>query len=274
MTRTTFMLLQLLLPTLLWGQPKVVSEPTPVAVFSGQDRRLRITLHNPEPQTFVGDLRTRLYQATSATTAPFRESEWKPIQILAGQTVVETATFDFPLVRAQTPFLVQWLAGTNKVLGVTQVLVYPPDLLKELKPLAGDEPVGVFDPENQLKPLLKANKVDVVDLEDAGLEGFQGKLAILGPFRFREQMREALVSHIKTVAEKGVAIVWLQPPPEKRQELMPSFFTVSEGKGAVVVVQADLIANLAESPQAQLNLVHLARAACHPEPLTPPYPSP
>jgi hypothetical protein len=40
-----------------------------------------------------------------------------------------------------------------------------------------------------------------------------------------------------------------------------------EGKGAVVVVQAEVIAQLAESPLAQLKLIGFARLALHLEPL-------
>jgi hypothetical protein len=41
---------------------------------------------------------------------------------------------------------------------------------------------------------------------------------------------------------------------------------VLEGKAAVVIVQADVIANLPENPQAQLNLIQFARLALHPAP--------
>jgi hypothetical protein len=106
------------------------------------------------------------------------------------------------------------------------------------------------------------------------LEDFHGKLAIIGPFQSGAQMPEGLTSRLKALAGKGVAVVWIQPPPGKREELKPSFYTVAEGKGAVVLVQAALVANLAENPKAQLNLVRLARLALHPEPLRLPEPAP
>jgi hypothetical protein len=140
-------------------------------------------------------------------------------------------------------------------------------LLKELKPLVGEDPLGVIAPLNQLKPLLKAAAIECQDLEDTGLEGYHGNLAIIGPFQNRAQMREDLPKRIKALAQMGAAVVWIQPPPEdKRQGLKPSFYAVPEGKGAVVVVQADQVANLAEKPQAQLNLIQLARLALRPEP--------
>jgi hypothetical protein len=219
-------------------------------------------------------LRTRLYQASSATAAPLGETPWKKLTVLAGQTVLESAVLAFPPVKAETRFLVQWLDGTNKVIGVTEVLVYPPDLLKDLKPIADEAPIGVVDPQNQLKPLLKASAVEYQDLEDSGLEAYSGKLAIVGPFQSRAQMREDLPDRVKALALKGVALVWIQPPPEKRQNLQPSFYTLLEGKGAVVISQADLITSLAESPQAQLHLIQLARLALHPEPARLPHQTP
>src|SRR5262249_10861541 len=152
------------------------------------------------------------------------------------------------------PFLVQWVGASNKVVGLTELEVYPPDLFKDLKPLTGGEPLGSFDPQDQLKPLLKAAAVEFVDLEETGLERFVGKLAIIGPFGSEAEMRSGLGHDIKALARRGVGVVWLQPAPEPRDRLVPSFYVVPEGKGTVVVVQAGVVENLAESPRAQLNL--------------------
>jgi hypothetical protein len=132
--------------------------------------------------------------------------------------------------------------------------------------LAGDDPVGVFDPQNQLKPLLKKLQVEFTDLEDAGLDNFHGKLAIIGPFQSKAQMREGLASQIQALARKNTAVVWIQPPPEKRDKLQPSFYFVPENQIAVVIVQPDLVANLPESPRAQLNLVYFCQRTLHHEP--------
>ena len=218
-----------------------------------------------EPQT--AELRLRVYQTAAGTAAPLVDAPWKRLTVLPGQTVLESAALSFPVVKAETRFLVQWLEGTNTLIGSTEVLVYPPDLLKELKPMLGEEPLGVFDPLNQLKPLLKAAAVECQELEDTGLADYHGKLALIGPFSTPAQMRESLANRsVKALAQKGVAVVWIQPPPEKRAALKPSFYTVPEGPGLVVIVQAGLVANLAVSPQAQLNLIQLARLAFHPEP--------
>jgi hypothetical protein len=237
----------------------------PQQVFAGEARKIAVIWHNPGEKAIEASLRTRLFQTSSATAVRLSESPWKKLQVLPGQTVMESAALDFPAVKAETPFLVQWLEGTNRVPGKTEVLVYPPDLLKELKPLTEDEPLGVFDPNNQLKPLLKNVKADFMDLEDAGLDGFRGKLAIVGPFQSKTQMREGLAAQIQKLASKGVAVVWIQPPPEPRDPIKPSFYTVPEGKGAVVVVQGGLFSNLPENPQAQLNLIYFCKLALNPE---------
>ena len=268
------LLLTALYPSAACAQLQVLPDKEPQRVFAGDGRRIAVLFHNAGGSPVTADLHTRLYQTSLATAVLLSEAPWKKLEVLSGQTVFESAILTFPAVKAETRFAIQWVEGTNKLTGTSEVLVYPPDLLKDLKPLAGEEPLGVFDPQNKLKPLLKAAAVECQHLEDTGLEDYHGKLAIIGPFQSKAQMPEEVGDKIKKMAAKGVAVVWMQPPPEKRQELKPSFYTVPEGKGSVVVVQADLVASLPEDPQAQLSLIHFARLALHPEPLRLPYLSP
>ena len=258
----------LALPLASHAQLQLLSSNKPQHLFAGAADRVVVTWHNSGNVPLDLPVCTRLFQASSSTVAPLSEVPWKRLRVLPGQTVLESAALSFPAVKAETRFVIQWLDGTNDVVGTMDVLVYPPDLLKDLKPLLGEEPLGVFDPLNHLKPLLKAAKVEVDDLEDAGLERYHGKLAIIGPFATKAQMRETLANRsVKALAAKGVAVVWIQPPPDQRSELKPSFYTVPEGRGAVVVAQAELVAELGERPQAQLNLIRLARLALQPQPL-------
>jgi hypothetical protein len=235
-------------------------------VFCGEGRKVLVTFHNAGDTLFDAELRTRLYQASSTKVVPLGDAPWKQLQVPAGETVIDAAALRFPPVKAETRFLVQWTEGATRLLGMTEVFVYPTNLLKDLKPLAGSEPLGVFDPQNQLKPLLKAVDVECFDLERLEWADFQGKLAIVGPFHSKAQMRGDLPSQVRTLAAKGAAVVWIEQPPEKHLELAPSYFSVQEGRGVVVVAQAGVVANLPESPQAQLSLLHLARLALHPEP--------
>jgi hypothetical protein len=245
-------------------------------VFAGEARKISTVWHNDGDKVWEGEISARIFQTSSATAVRLGEMWWKKLNVLPGQTVLESAQFEFPAVKAETKFLVQWLENTNRVIGKTEVLVYPTNLLTELKPLAGDEPLGVFDPQNQLKPLLKNLKIDFVNLETSDLENFSGKLAIIGPFQTKTQMREGLAGQIQTLAKKGTAIVWLQPPPEpsprpspirwEREKLQPSFYSVPEKQSSVVIIQPDLVADLADNPQSQLNLIYFCKLALHPQP--------
>ena len=143
-------------------------------VFAGAARNVPLVWHNDGDKIWTGEISARIFQTSSATAVQLGEVPWKKLSVLPGQTVLESAPLDFPAVKAETKFLVQWIENTNHVLGKTEVLVYPTNLLAELKPLAGDEPPGVFDPQNQLKPLLKRLKLEFSDLENSGLEYFSG----------------------------------------------------------------------------------------------------
>jgi hypothetical protein len=259
------------------AQLEIATSVSPQCIFFGEARPISANFHNPSDEDFSNDIRVRLFQASSATAISSGERLWKHLRVLSRQTVVESAKLEFPAVKAETRFLVQWLESTNRVIGKTEVLVYPTNLLAELKSLAGEEPLGVLDPQDQLKPLLKAAAVEFTDLEVGGGEDYSGKLAIVGPLQ--KQLRSGLTTQLHALAKKGTGVVWLLPPPEvptrpRHEPLQPSFYTVPAGKGAVVVVKAELVSNLSESPQAQLNLIQFARLAIHPEPPTLPEPTP
>jgi hypothetical protein len=238
----------------------------PWRVIGGQEQRLTLVWRNATAKPLRTPISTRVYQASSATTAPVQVTFWKWLQIAPGQTILDSAIFEFPPVRGETPFLIQWIEGTNGVVGITEASVYPPDLLKELAALAGQKPIAVFDPAGELKPLLKKVNVPFSDIELSGFDNFEPILAVLGPFESKAQMREGLAGSVKAMARKGAAVVWLQPPPGPHDQLQPSYFSVPDGKGVIVVAQGLLVANLAEDPQSQLNLIHICRVALRPKP--------
>jgi hypothetical protein len=288
------------------GELALVPASEPARVFAGAARSIAVTWQNDGDQPVTADLRMRLIQTSSATTVTLGERPWKKLQVLPGQTVLEHAALDFPEVKAETRFLIQWVAGSNRadrpdenrsggresapsdslasksrltpaattrIFGTTEILVYPTNLLAELKPLAGeDQPVGVFDPENVLKPLLRTSKVEFEDLQDTGIASFHGKLALIGPFNSRESMPGDLGERIEKLARKGAGVVWLQLLPAPRAKLQPLFHTVRIGEGAVIVVQPHLLADLTDNPQAQLNLIRCCQLAREPE--SPALPSP
>lgn len=238
---------------------ELVPAGKPAALLSGPARSLSVLFHNPAESTASVKLSLRVYQASSATAAPVRDLPWRTLAILPGQTVLEQVTLDLPPVRGQTRFLLQWLTEHGRVIGITDVLAYPTNLLVELRALAGNEPVGVLDPQEQLKPLLKNLGVDFLDLGERELEHFAGKLAILGPFTSHGQMQAGLAIRAKTLAGRGISVVWYQPPDEQQAGL--SYYLTLHGRGAIVVVQPAQLERFAEDPLAQLALIKFARLA-------------
>jgi len=247
------------------AQLELVPDQESQQVFAGDARKVAVVWHNAGNQPVKVDVHTRVFQTSSATTIPLGGSVWKELLVLPGQTVLESAQVDFPEVRAETVFLIQWLKGTNCVIGRTEVRVFPTNLLEELGPLLGEAVAGVLDPNNELRPLLKRSRVNFLDLMESPLEDFRGRFVVIGPFQSKVQMREDLTQAIRKIAERGAAVVWIQPPPEPKDKLKPSFCVVPEGKGTVVVVQSCLVADLPGNPQSQRNLIYLCKLALNPQ---------
>ena len=185
--------------------------------------------------------------------------------------MIESAALTFPAVETGTRFLVQWLDDQNKVLGRSEVMDYPTNLLQALKPLAGGRPVGLLDPERQLGPLLKSLGLELEDLADVGMERFSGRLAFVGPFPSPGQVPGNLVERVAAFAKSGVAMVWIQAPSGKEPALEPAAYPVRVGSGTVVIVQSKSVANPTQSPLAQLNLVRMAELALNPDQLSLPF---
>src|SRR5579862_7212568 len=123
-------------PGVAWAQLQLLPDRELQQVFAGRAREIAVVWHNAGRQPAKAEIHTRVFQTTSATAVQLGEYLWKNLQVLPGQTVLESAQLDFPDVKAETRFLVQWLENTNRVIGVTEVRVYPTNLLKELRPLA------------------------------------------------------------------------------------------------------------------------------------------
>jgi hypothetical protein len=259
------------------AQLEVVAKKEPQCVFGGHSSRIALLCSNTGNTTHEADIRMHLMQLTTATAAPVNEAPWKRLQVLSGQTVVETAALEFPAVKAKTRFLVQWIEDKKQVVGTTEIHVYPTNLFAELQPLVGHEDgaLGILDPENRLKPLLKNCGVDFVDLGSVELEKFRGKLAIIGPIDSKIQMDPHLAKSVKIVAEHGVAVVWLQPPVGKtflsEEQLVPSFYSVLEYRAAVIIAQAHMVTDLSENPRSQLDLISFCKMALFRQPLAVPF---
>lgn len=251
-------------PVSAFGQLEISSLGNPQYLFCGGPRNVLVTVHNLDTNTAEADLSMRLFQISSATATPLNELAWKRVRLLGGQTVMDSVALSLAPVTAQARFLVCWTDSQGKVLGRSELMVYPQGLLKDFKTILEDQSMGVFDPQNQLKPLLKDAGVEIVDLEAASPEEASIKLAVIGPFLAQKQMPGGMAGQIKKLVEKGVAVVWLQPP-QRGAEPMPSFYAFRQANGVVVVVENGLVANLSDNPKSQLNLIRFATLALHPK---------
>jgi len=265
---------------LVGGRPATAGEPLqfhspPQSVFGGSTHAISLVLSNANQKDFNRSIHARILQAASATAVPMAAVPWKHIQVLPRQTILESALLDFPAVKAETQFLVQWLDDANQIIGATSVLVYPTNLLRALKPFLCQTNFGVLDPGNQLKPLLKAQGISFQDMGEISLDNFSGRLVIIGPFESTAQMPKGLPGRIRTIAKKNVAVVWIQPPQPvslttptdwERQQIQPSFYSVQKSQTAVVVVQPDMVSHLQEDPRSQIALIYFCHLALNPQP--------
>lgn len=246
------------------AQLQTVSAEAPQACFGGAARPICVMWRNPEETCLKHTLRARILQASASTVMPCGEVPWKELEVLPGQTILESASLTFPAVNAETRFLVQWVTERNHIVGITETRVFPRDLLADLRPLLQGKPLGILDPLNQFKPVLAAVNVETIDLSDTS--EFTGELAVLGPFESVQQFRETGARGWLSLAAKGRTLICVRPPGDAKDGLIPSFETVSLEKGRIVFVQPEMIRDLGQRPVSQLNLLRLVRLALSPEP--------
>ena len=236
-------------------------------IFSGK-HSLKALIKNSSDHPMDVAVRTRLYQASSTTVMPVSKVEpWKRVNVLSGQTVIENVEITFPDVRSETVFELRFIDENENAIGQVFAEVFPTNLLKRLPKGEPDDSIAVIDPENAMKPLLKAHDVSFEDVDaDAGLDGFEGKLVLIGPFSDNNSIPEDLRKRLIEQSKRSLAIVWMQPPANERKTL-PAVYIVRENLSVFAIVDADSVKTLKTSPQAQLNLIQAARLALHPESL-------
>jgi hypothetical protein len=264
--RKFILLLSCCVATPLMAQLELVAPPKAQAVFSGPARSIEVSFHNSGTSTTNISVRTRIYQTSTSTAAPFGQPEpWKSLRTFPGQTVLESGAFDFPEVRGKTRFLIQWVDEGTRIIGHTEVMVFPTNILAELQGLVKGKLVGIVDSENNLKPTLKALGLEFEDLTDNGAERFTGNLAIIwSPIHSATQSSE-LKRKVAVLAKAGKDVVWIVPPHEHGQDAEPSMLPLQAGSNTVVVVQSNLVSNFQSNPQSQLNLLRAVRLATSPK---------
>jgi hypothetical protein len=238
---------------------------TPEFAFSGEGM-MDVAFNNPGSNSFKGNIQIRLFQCSSATIMPVGQLKaWKKVELSSGQRTLETLAIDYPSIQVETIFQVHFFDEEKKSLGKITVNVLPRDLLKGLSGLCGKNPVGLFDPENQLKSTLAKLGVEFQDLEDdARFESFHGSLLIAGPFLSLEKIPESLRARISAKAKESCAVVWLLPP--SLHEPFASVIVIRTN-GSEVALRDASFRHLAQSASAQVTLLRSAQFALNPDKL-------
>lgn len=245
-------ILAVLWPVAVWAQLEFVPEESQPVVFAGKPQQVRVAIRNSTDKEITTDASYRLFQLTAATAVPLDDAQpWKKLRVLTKQTIIEELPVTLPAVRSATRFRIDCAD-----IGRLTVTALPEDTLKRLRELAGDEPLGVFDPDNKLKPALKAAGVEFVDFE---VEPRDCKLVIAWPTG--RELPESVLSRVK----KGTAVVWF------KSIRTPAAYAVRVEAGTVVVASPGTIAGLSDSALSQVNLIRYAELALTPDALQLPF---
>jgi hypothetical protein len=255
--------LQLFIALPLLAEVELVRDSGMQFVFSGPARQIQVQFENKSSSNSAVNVGARQYQATSATAVPTGGLKpWKKIEVLAGQKVMEARAFDFPEVKAATRFVIRWIAETNRVLGNSEVMAFPTNLLAGLRPYAQGEPIGVFDPDDRVSTLLKNLTLEIEDLTQSEPETFSGKFAIVWGGSKASDLR----TKVESLAKKSKIVVWVIPTPKSALlNHEPAMYSVRREGSTIIILQSRLVTDLQSNPQAQLNLLRGAQLAAKPE---------
>jgi len=248
------------------AQIECPSVTLPLLVFGGAARPVEWRACNAGTEERTVNLHFRLWQASSSTGMPVGElRNAKSVRILSGQTVIETVPVEFPAVQKATDFVVRWTEAGGKALSATRVLLLPADFLKQFSALTAGEPVVVFDPEQELGPLLERQGVAHVDLSDAPQAEAAHRLAVVGPFSYSSKETRSRPLELETLAKHYRAVVWVEAPSSRGSGPGSALRVIVRNGRTVVVVPSAHVSNLSESAAAQWQLVQAATFALEPQ---------
>jgi hypothetical protein len=227
-------------PVAAWAQLEFVADESPPIVFAGKAQQLRVAIRNSTDKEVTTDATYRLFQLSATVAVPVGDAQpWKKLHVLSKQTILEDLPVTLPAVRSATRFRVE-CAGIGRL----TVTALPEDALKRL---AGDDLLGVFDPNDKLKPALKAAKVEFVDFE---IEPRDVKLVVV----LADKLPESILTRVK----KGMAAVWF------KSTRVPTAYAVRLDAGTVVVAALPAAFDSAAS---QANLIRYTELALTPDAL-------
>jgi hypothetical protein len=183
------------------------------------------------------------------------------LQLFPNQTALVPASLVAPDVRGKTKLLIQWQAA-SEVIGNTEVVVFPRDLLHELELLAGETPIAVVTSDETIKNAFKVAKAKFDALEKADAADYKGKLMIV---KDASLSIEALRKTLAPVATRGAVVVCIIPSSDDTTPLRPTFFATEYGRSVMVFVQEQFVENFDINPESQSRLVEICKLAIKPD---------
>lgn len=228
------------------------------------------------------DVTAQLFQISQRLAAP----AGAPFEIAAGLRLSEAAfvplerSIELPAVERPTTFELRFFARgetgtTPRTIGRQSLIVYPPDLLRELRAFSEKAPIVVDDPLGRLISFLRSQHINHIDIGSEGLFGLtprersatgkaQGRaeparLALrvcpaATDLRGRECDRDETESML---LKNGCRIVRFREQAQK----FPSIVIERTDRATTIDVEIPLLDELDQSPEAQLLLLDIVRRA-------------
>ncbi|MEW6303293.1 MAG: hypothetical protein AB1705_07475 [Verrucomicrobiota bacterium] len=247
------------------GELEWLPQPTPV-VFAGVPQAVPSIIRNRADIAVRQEIRGRVTQLSSSTQMPLPLVEpRKRIEVLPGQTVIETVTVTLPSVNANTRFRIHWMDEAGRWLGASEVIGCPDNTLEQLKAAGAAQTIHLHDPEGVFEPLFAQGKVRHETLRSrADVDAVKHGLVLIAPFEMGARDREDFATKLaKKAGEAGVAVVWFRAP-DHRLTIPAPVWLASHGAGTLVVAPGLLVADLKDSAAAQVNLIQCVELALKP----------
>jgi hypothetical protein len=264
-------ILTLLLLILAGPVPGAVVELLPGssrAVFGGGLRSFEVFFHNRGATNFRAALQVQLLQTSSSTTASWSEPRpWRTITLAQDQTSVEQVSINFPVVRAESQFLIRFVHD-RAVVGLIPVRVFPNGLLTNLVSNLPSITIAFTQPELQQILVEAGIQVDTRELTTPEVTS-RSRLMIFGP-GFMEGATPSVIADARSWAKAGVPVVLILPDEDPRMISAPSYYPAIIGKGILVTVRAGTFADLLTDPRSQMRLARVLRLALGQESLQAP----
>jgi hypothetical protein len=246
-------LASLVVVTLL-GQPSLVPDKQIPAMFPGENKLMLIWTNNGPDQIGV-EIKANVFQAASDLALRLPIQIVKHLQLLPNQAALMPVSIDTPDVRTKTRLVVQWQQGA-KIIGTNQVVIYPPDILRELEQISSDKPIGLASEDEGFSRAFMKAKINFESVQKEQIDSYTGNLLIVNnPAFLIGAPKKALIS----AARRSVAVISIIGNTGENRVLQPNLFGARYGRVVVVFIRDNTLENFENNPESQMCLIDACR---------------